>query len=86
MYQHWQVDHPCFLPPELTLYICVGTKNVSAVEFGIFTCKKMREIIISTFFFFVLIHKKRTTHNTHLCLNARVMAQYDSVVSRQRHT
>lgn len=36
--------------------------------------------------FFVLIHKKRTTHNTHLCLNARVMAQYDSVVSRQRHT
>lgn len=36
--------------------------------------------------FFVLIYKKRTTHHTHLCLNARVMAQYDSVVSRQRHT
>lgn len=24
---HWQLEHPCLLPPELPLHVCVGSEN-----------------------------------------------------------
>lgn len=83
MYLHWQLEHPHFLPPELTLYICVSTKNVSAVESGVFTCMTMREIIISTFFcLFQFIRREQHTTSVFKC-QGYGRAQYDSVVSGQ---
>jgi len=74
IHHHWHLEHPCFLPAELTPHICVGSDNGDSCGAWLLLCARQCGKLLFLSFLVILTHKTEDNSEHDLCLNAMVVA------------